>query len=50
MSPEISRMLAIKKQYAVVNRDDEMIKKIQNVKKDSDVTEEMRNYKLKTEE
>lgn len=47
LSPKYSRLLAKKRLIALFNKDFEMIKKIENIKNDSDVTEEMLNYKLK---
>lgn len=42
-----SHLLAIKKQYAIYNKDYEMIKKIEEVKNDNQITKEMLDYKLK---
>lgn len=45
LSPENSRMLAYKRQIAVYNNDLKMIKKIESIKEDSEVTKEIIEYK-----
>jgi hypothetical protein len=47
LKPETSRLLAYKKQIAIYNRDLDMIKKIENIKKEADVTPDIINYKSK---
>lgn len=47
LSPEISRLLAYKRQIAVYNNDFEMIKKIESIKSDNEVDLEIMNYKSK---
>lgn len=47
MSVENSRLLAIKLQYAIYNNDINMIKKIEKIKRDSDITKEIIEYKIK---
>lgn len=42
-----SRLLAIKRQLALYNKDYEMVRKIENIKDDSEITEEMRSYRIK---
>ena len=44
LSVENSRYLAKIKQKAIYNKDIEMIKKIENIKFDYEITEEIRRY------
>lgn len=45
LSPKNSRLLAKIKQIAIYNKDFEMIKKIENIKNDDEITEEVVKYK-----
>lgn len=51
LSPEISRMLASKRQIAVYNKDFEMVKKIENIKNEKEISKEIskeiKEYKMK---
>ena len=49
VSPKYSRLLSAKFQLAKANKDDEMIKKMQSIKYDFEVTKEILNYRLKGE-
>ena len=48
LAPDISRLLAKKKQIAIYNNDYKMIKKIENIKYGWQITKEITNYKQKT--
>lgn len=45
LKPENSRLLAKKKQIAIYNKDFEMVKKIEAIKKDDEITNDIINYK-----
>lgn len=45
ISAKNSRMLAIKKQMAVQNKDFKMIKKLERIKDDKEITNEIIKYK-----
>lgn len=47
LSVDNSHLLARKMQYAIYNNDIEMIKKIENIKNDNEITEDILNYKIK---
>ena len=44
LSPDNSRMLAKKRNIALFKKDYVMVNKIESIKKDSEITEEIRNY------
>ena len=47
LSPEMSRLLAYKRQIAVYNNDLKMIKKIESIKDDKKIDSEIIDYKTK---
>ena len=47
LSPDNSRLLAKKRQIALYNKDFEMIKLIENIKYDYQITKEIINYNVK---
>ena len=47
LSVDNSHLLARKMQYAIYNNDIEMIKKIENIKNENEITEDILNYKIK---
>ncbi len=49
LTPENSKLLAIKKQIAVYNKDYDMIKKIEKIKNDNQISEEIKKYKQNNE-
>lgn len=50
LTPENSRMLAKKRQIAVYNKDFKMVKKIEEIKHNKEIDDEIKNYKVKKEE
>lgn len=47
LSVENSHLLAKKMQYAIYNNDIEMMKKIENIKSDNEITKEIIEYDIK---
>ena len=47
LSPKYSRLLAKKRLIALFNKDFEMIKKIESIKYDYEITEKIINYNIK---
>ena len=47
LTPKNSRLLALKKQIALYNKDYETIKKIEKIKNDNQVSKEIKEYKVK---
>ena len=45
LSPDNSKMLARKRQIAIYNKDFDMLKKIENIQKDNEITKDIINYK-----
>lgn len=48
IKPDLSRILAKKHMFAVFNKDEKMIRKIESIKSEDDITEDIINYSLKT--
>lgn len=46
ISPENSRLLAFVKQLAIINDDERMVEKVESIKEDYEIDEEILNYKL----
>ena len=46
LSPKNSRILALKRQIALFKKDFEMVKKIEQIKSDKEITQEIKNYNL----
>lgn len=46
LSPKNSRTLALKRQIALFKKDFEMVKKIEQIKSDKEITQEIKNYNL----
>lgn len=46
LSVEKSKLLAIKRQIALFNKDFKMVKKIEEIKHDDEITKEILDYKM----